>query len=145
MHWEDKYFSRLWTCFEIATFMATRSENSNVEEAMRSVNVLSLPIATVAIALQFAFWACMILVQVLWNNVSNNCLFLALFAMYQIPVWFFMSYVAVRYSRARLKLTRQMVAFDVTEAACREESDRTMILDAIEDRFGSTEAFNRFL
>eukprot|EP00928_Gymnodinium_smaydae_P007543 TRINITY_DN12702_c0_g1_i3.p1 TRINITY_DN12702_c0_g1~~TRINITY_DN12702_c0_g1_i3.p1 ORF type:complete len:237 (-),score=14.03 TRINITY_DN12702_c0_g1_i3:121-762(-) len=65
--------------------------------------------------------------------------------MYQIPVWFFMSYVAVRYSRARLELTRQMVAFDVVEAACKEDSDRTMILEAIEDRFGSTEAFNCFL
>ena len=124
--WSPEYFSRLWCCFELASFLDTMRED---REGRNDVVFLPIQMGTVL------FW----MIPCIYIACASPAL-LALFELQEAELYSqvftcvvviscnaFLSPVYFSYLRARRELSRQIARFSLNDAECFDESDRALI------------------
>eukprot|EP00929_Paragymnodinium_shiwhaense_P079655 TRINITY_DN41527_c0_g2_i2.p1 TRINITY_DN41527_c0_g2~~TRINITY_DN41527_c0_g2_i2.p1 ORF type:complete len:577 (-),score=51.83 TRINITY_DN41527_c0_g2_i2:317-1987(-) len=141
--WEPGYFTRMWCSFEVATFMAVvRDHCEGDKDITQYVTAVPLLIPTAAYVVQFALYCAFVSLAINWSEASSIGEVLLPCFTFNFPCHACLSFVAIRYSRNRETLMKQMAEYDVVNADCREAVDRSWILESIELRYGSLDAFN---
>ena len=124
--WSPEYFSRLWCCFELASFLDTMRED---RDGRNDVIFLPIQVGTVlfwitpCIFIACATPALLALFELQSAELYSQifvCLVVISFNAVLSPVYF-------SYLRARRELSRQIARFSLRDAECFDESDRELI------------------
>ncbi|CAE8634280.1 unnamed protein product [Polarella glacialis] len=129
----DELLVKLWTCFELCTFVALgRTDKIRVEPAL-------LPCASFFISMSF-------LILFIWNQLLNigdsiekdfqsslGSEFATTVAILAILVFFSLSFVVLtHWGRVCHRIRKQVLELDIRTAACKEEADRAVVLRALQ-------------
>uniref|UniRef100_A0A7S0A022 Uncharacterized protein n=1 Tax=Pyrodinium bahamense TaxID=73915 RepID=A0A7S0A022_9DINO len=132
--WSPEYFSRLWCVYELAAFLRI---NAGGGIRFRPIFI------EVAILLYFVFnWlATVLFMACLMLDMSDLNMPLAAIAVGHLLLLHCM-HLLRHYMRDKQELAKQLEAFDVRHAQCREGRDRAHILRSIQRWYGSEDHFN---
>ena len=142
--WSPEYFSRLWCCFELASFLDTMRED---REGRNDVVFLPIQVGTVL------FW----IVPCIFIATAAPAL-LALFELESAELYAqiftcvvviscnaLLSPVYFSYLRARRELSRQIAKFSLHDAECFDESDRELITKLVTKWYSKSDSDDAIL
>ncbi|KAF4671809.1 hypothetical protein FOL47_001182 [Perkinsus chesapeaki] len=131
--WSDDYFQRLWCVFELACFL----KGSETMSKQRPLKLFMMPI-------QKSVFRCMFLTTAYWLllSVSPRSLRLPLDVIMSVAL---LRFVILGDLGERMKMRYALSEIDFETVQCTESSDKEMIIDLIEEWYGSLEKFKSYV